>query len=354
LIVLDVGTDIGAPNWYWSDGYLGMEARSGAPVRPLEMVDWQGATSALAAWPGWGECSPVILTFDSPVNAIGFNVYELSSHGEHALLTVEYETGEEETFNLGQDPESTNNTPLFVGAANLSVGIVSVTFDRSSSADGFAIDEISIGMASRTLLTVRSASDIGPIQGVAISGDRPGTTDYTAFCMEGQVVTLSAPPDPVIIQGRRYSFVRWTGYPDGQRQVTVSMDDDKTVVAEYEAWKHTLYVKSVPSDQLVIAGDKPGTTDYDTGKTCIDQESVSLAAPGTITVGGQTWYFHFWTVDGKAMSPGVSSVLVAMDADHTATAVYGYTIPADVNGDCTVNILDLIVVRNKLGTKCSQ
>ena len=40
-----------------------------------------------------------------------------------------------------------------------------------------------------------------------------------------------------------------------------------------------------------------------------------------------------------------------MDTDHTAVAVYN--LFGDVNGDCRVNVLDLILTRNHLGQSVS-
>jgi hypothetical protein len=45
---------------------------------------------------------------------------------------------------------------------------------------------------------------------------------------------------------------------------------------------------------------------------------------------------------------------LTMDADQKATAQYHWRLPGDYNDDCTVNVLDLIYVRNRLQTTCSE
>ena len=43
-----------------------------------------------------------------------------------------------------------------------------------------------------------------------------------------------------------------------------------------------------------------------------------------------------------------------MDSHHTAVAQYGWRLDGDVTEDCTVNILDMIYVRNRLNETCSE
>jgi len=117
-----------------------------------------------------------------------------------------------------------------------------------------------------------------------------------------------------------------------------------------------LTVSSSPMGGLGITGSAPGVTDYQ--RLWRHGETVSLRAPIAVAFGGVTYAFQQWMIDGNPMAYRVATVQVTMDADHTATAVYDFpdpdVLPADVNGDCVVNVLDLIQVRNKLGTRCSD
>lgn len=105
-----------------------------------------------------------------------------------------------------------------------------------------------------------------------------------------------------------------------------------------------LTVQSTPVTGLTVTGDKPGTTDYTA--ICNNEEFVSLAALPMLLEGGKIYTLAFWLVDGRPQIPRQPDLQLTMDADHTALAVYD--LLGDVNGDCTVNILDLLFVRNRL------
>ena len=59
-----------------------------------------------------------------------------------------------------------------------------------------------------------------------------------------------------------------------------------------------------------------------------------------------------WLVDAVPRPRGQTSLQMAMDADHAAEVLYN--LFADPTGHCTVNILDLIAVRNQLQAKCGE
>jgi len=107
---------------------------------------------------------------------------------------------------------------------------------------------------------------------------------------------------------------------------------------------HTLTVQSTPIAGVGITGDKPGTTDY--AATCDDQEVVNLTAPASVVVADQEYSFVRWVVDGGDQPPCETSLTITMDADHTAAARYALT--GDLTGDCQVDVLDLVAMRNHL------
>jgi len=185
--------------------------------------------------------------------------------------------------------------------------------------------------------------------GVAITGNRPGTTNYSAPCADQFVVSLTA-PSMHSAGGVQWLFVKWTvdGADRVGNPISITMDAHHTAVAVYQqqvtTW--TLSVQSSGVAGVSITGGKPGTTDYTA--TCADQQVVSLTAPVVQPgAGGVRWAFANWTVDGV---PKVGNTIsVTMDADRTAVALYTVMIPGDANGDCSVNVLDLIFIRNRLG-----
>ena len=195
-----------------------------------------------------------------------------------------------------------------------------------------------------------------PINGLAVGGDKPGTTDYIATCDDQEVVGLTAPSSATAAPAH-YDFVRWivdgTDQPAGQAQVQVTVSSDITATAVYAVWTHNLTVKSMPMNGVGIAGAKPGTTPY--SAIGDDYQLVTLTAPATIPGGsGGARRFLYWLVDGEAQSPGQEELQLTMDAAHTATAIYDWRLDGDNNEDCVVNILDLLHVRHRLNTRCVE
>ena len=183
-----------------------------------------------------------------------------------------------------------------------------------------------------------------PFTGVGITGDKPGTTNYPVGCDEQEVVNLTAPAT-IMVGDVPYDFLQWTGdgTPAGQ-DVQVTMDGDKTVTAEYVLGQHTLTVESTPTTGVEITGDKPGTTNY--GATCDNQEVVNLCAPQCVEA-AVCYEFVRFVVDSVEQPEGQSCVEMTMDTDRTVVAEYERFM-GDVTGDCAVDILDMISVRNKL------
>jgi len=105
-----------------------------------------------------------------------------------------------------------------------------------------------------------------------------------------------------------------------------------------------LSVHSSPIPGMVITGTRPGTSPYTAA--CADQESVSLAAPAIATVSGLEYTFLRWELDGADQPYAEKNLQLTMDAPHTVTAKY--RLAGDANADCRVNVLDLIVIRNRL------
>ncbi|HUW30215.1 MAG TPA: hypothetical protein VM223_01245, partial [Planctomycetota bacterium] len=213
------------------------------------------------------------------------------------------------------------------------------TVDGVAQPDGVAAVQVTMDAAhtvvaayqaeQMNLLTVQSF----PVPGIAITGDKPGTTNYTASCTAGQMVNLTAPPTATV-GGTNYSFVRWTldsvNQPDGQAGVQVTMNAEHTAVAAYQIQTHTLIVRSTPVDGIEIGGSRPGTTEYIA--VCDDQEAVSLAAPAGVALEGEAYAFVRWIVDGMNRPSEMATTTITMDADHTAIAVYSRSAAMIVRG----------------------
>ena len=137
--------------------------------------------------------------------------------------------------------------------------------------------------------------------------------------------------------------------PDGTLALSGAGDNTAKL---WEVAIRTLTVDSTPVAGVSISGGRPGTAKYTAA--CMDTEVVNLTAPATASIGGRNWFFEYWMIDGQPRSRYISIVSLTMDADHTAVAVYDYAPAGDVDGNCKVNVLDLIQVRNRLGRTCSQ
>ena len=108
---------------------------------------------------------------------------------------------------------------------------------------------------------------------------------------------------------------------------------------------HTLSVTSAPVAGFSIGGSRQGVTEYTA--TCDDSETVNLCAPVLSNIGGIEYIFIRWRLDGADQPHAQTNLTLVMNAARAAemkATVYG-----DVNDDCQVNILDLILVRNLLG-----
>ena len=215
---------------------------------------------------------------------------------------------------------------------------------------GWYNSAFSVELASSNMIKWELSVKSNAGAGVGITGSLPGTTPYTATCIDKRVVSLAAPS--VFTFGTiRCDFVRWTidgvDQPAGNLQVQVTMTADHEVAAGYQPRMQTLAVKSAPVSGLAISGNLPGTTDYTF--TCVDQTEVILTAPLTQTTAGRLARFGRWTLDGVDQPTRVPSLQLTLDAGRTAIAQYTKPVVAgDVNEDCRVNILDLIFIRGRL------
>ena len=217
-------------------------------------------------------------------------------------------------------------------------GQLSVQFTVDHSMTAVAVYEI-----RKHMIAVRSE----PLSGVTISGDRGGTTDFSAMGDDQQVIGLSAPLTATV-GGQEYNFVRWSldgaHKPEGAAPLQVTMDADHTAVAAYFR-TCGLAVTSSPFSGAPIVGDVPGTTNYSAAFHA--PRTITLTAQPGLFIGFRGYVFIRWLIDGQPQPLRQGTVQLTIERDTAAQAVYG--LYGDANGDCCVNVLDLIFVRNCFG-----
>ena len=183
--------------------------------------------------------------------------------------------------------------------------------------------------------------------GVQIAGDTPGTTDLVVSFDPGSLISLQAPSDPSIA-GVIYSFVRWIidgqNQPLGQASVSFMMTTDRTAIAVYR-FEARLSLTSTPYSGIYLSGSYQGMTPYETVLSA--PENVTLSAQLRLFRGTVPYNFAYWKINGAAQQPRKTDIQLRVEADTTVEAVYN--ILGDANGDCVVNVLDLINIRNRLG-----
>ncbi len=143
---------------------------------------------------------------------------------------------------------------------------------------------------------------------------------------EGTEVTLTANPD------EDWGFVEWTGTDETGEEITISMDEDKTITAVFE--------EDVVVDTYILTVniDGEGTVDIDP-----DQDEYEEGTDVTLTAyPDDGWEFDGWTGDETGTE---TTITFEMDEDKTITAVFEedvvqdtYTLTVDTDGEGTVDI----------------
>jgi len=108
--------------------------------------------------------------------------------------------------------------------------------------------------------------------------------------------------------------------------------------------KMMLAVRSHPYDSVPFEGTFTGMTDF---SVILDEPlNVELSVPAEITHNTAALRFNVWRVNGQQQTPYETSLSIAVEATVIAIAEYG--ILGDVVNNCTVDVADLIYVRNHL------
>ncbi len=170
----------------------------------------------------------------------------------------------------------------------------------SNSSESITMDSDKTVTAEFTQITHTLTVNVTPSAGGSVSPNG-GTYNY------GEDVTLTATPNT------GYDFVQWTGDATGTSDiVTVNMDSDKTVTAEFTQITHTLTVDVSPAATSSVTLDPSGGT-YNYGDTV------------TITPTANSGYvFYEWSGDAGGND---NPLTIIMDSDKNITANFvDYTV----------------------------
>ena len=185
--------------------------------------------------------------------------------------------------------------------------------------DSYTCSAVAVYFEFHPVLTVKSSPS-----GISIGGDKPGTAEYTAECIGGEVVHLQAPLEAVISQ-TDYVFSHWTCTTTTTKTVDTPelelvMNESTRAVARYVVKPYMLTVLSEPFAGISIDGTAPGTTDYTVPTRPYD--GAILEAPSEVQHDGGTYTFLRWILDGVDQPVYETELLVDMTGDITCVAVY--------------------------------
>ena len=184
------------------------------------------------------------------------------------------------------------------------------------------------------------------------SSQSDGKTSFTRKYDPGTNVWLTAPSrfnNGTVDSVFAYWIVSDTKQIEGLSSISVRLSANTTVTAVYNVGQRTLSVESKPCEDVLIAGDLLRRTSF--SYMCNDGDVISISAPTTTLFINDEYRFIRWVLDGVVRPHGEETLSITVSEDHTAVAVY--QLAGDSNGDCVVNLLDLITVRQHLGAAAS-
>jgi len=153
------------------------------------------------------------------------------------------------------------------------------------------------------------------IEGEGSTDPEEGTHTY----YDGEEVTVEAIP------AEGWYFDQWTGdYEGTDEEITVTMDEDKSLTAWFEIYEYEL--------DISIEGE--GSVDIDPEQEVYEHGTeVELTA-----IPDEGWYFEEWTGDHESED---EEITVMMDDDKSVTAhfeVEEYTLTVNTDGEGSVEI----------------
>jgi len=173
-----------------------------------------------------------------------------------------------------------------------------------------------------------------------------GIVDEVQVVEDNTTVTLTA-PEQGVVGGLDYGFIAWVidgqEQPAGQAVVSFTVSTDRTAVAVY--FRARLSVTSSPYSGIYLAGSPAGITPYE--RVFLAPQEASFSAQLRLFRGSVPYNFAYWKINGIVQQARQTDIQLRVEADTSVEAIYHML--GDANGDCVVNVLDLISIRNRLG-----
>jgi len=165
-------------------------------------------------------------------------------------------------------------------------------------------------------LTINKPEGEGTVE---INGEEVNEWPYKEDHEHGSEVELKAIPE------EGWYFEEWTGdYTGTEEEITVTMDEDKVITANFEIYEYEL--------EISIEGE--GSVDLD-----LEQERYEHGTEVELTaVPEEGWYFEGWTGDHESEE---KEITIIIDEDKSITAhfeVEEYTLTIDTVGEGEVGI----------------
>ena len=190
------------------------------------------------------------------------------------------------------DPANGYTFVGWAGAVTSTDVTVTLTMDRNKPLVAMFNPISQSGVTTYTLTATAVPEDGGSIV----------RTPYALNYNAGTEITLTATPE------RGYTFVGWSGAStETSREITITMDSNKPLVAMFEAVTYTLTANVLPLGGGTVSR-RPNLAEYDSG------------AVVTITANAEGGYvFTHWTGEGVANANSAITT-VSMTEDRNVTA----------------------------------
>jgi hypothetical protein len=174
-------------------------------------------------------------------------------------------------------------------------------------------------IADASVLSVQSS----PVSGISMGGSAPGKTNYIAYFLDDESVTLTA-PSSATVKGAEYTFQNWVlgGVPQAAGVTGLSFQITGNVTAEavYLVVPRDLDVQSGPVTGVAITGSPGGTTNYPA--VVADNAKVTLTAPSIVSDSGSFYGFLAWSGLPKMKATSLKQSF-RITADTTMIVTYG-------------------------------
>jgi hypothetical protein len=204
--------------------------------------------------------------------------------------------------------------------------------DLSSSENPITITmDSNTEIAANFAQTIRTLTvDVSPgDSNIEVDGNAPSSYPATYTFAEGASVNLEAVP------ASGYYFANWSGdFSESENPITITMDSDQAVTANFTQTAYTLAVSVSPSGGGNIETDGTAPSSYPFTYTFAEGRSVNLEA-----IPAYSPNFINWSGD---LSSSENPTTITMDSNKAVTANFTqiiYTLTVDVSpGDSNIEV----------------